>query len=339
MRPARAAASGAFALLPRRGAGLLAVAAVTAVAIMPMTSHDDAGAESLGRLPWLPIAAITGVVMLGFLHYVLAAAALRAASGRKLPYRRTISTQLAAASANRVVPGGVAGAAVNARVLERSGASAVDAVMTVVGLGALGAVGDFLFGAGVVSFGPLLGLGGGPAEVALLTAHGVRAAHRSPWTLVLVAGLAIVVVAVVRARQPRRVRVHKPRASLRDAARGLAAHPRRLLLALPASTGTTAVLAVGFATCVRALGAHAPSTPSFGALLVLYLVAAAAGSAVPLPAFFGTTEAALVAGLVVSGVAAPTALTATLVFRLIAFWLPLPLGIFAARRLRLQRWL
>jgi uncharacterized protein (TIRG00374 family) len=62
-------------------------------------------------------------------------------------------------------------------------------------------------------------------------------------------------------------------------------------------------------------------------LVVLAYVAAALLSLVPFtPGGLGFVEAGLVATLTLAGVSPSHALVATLVYRLVAFWLPIPLG-------------
>jgi len=75
----------------------------------------------------------------------------------------------------------------------------------------------------------------------------------------------------------------------------------------------------------RAVGGHA----SLAAIAVVYLTGNAIGSAVPTPGGVGAVEAALSAGLVAAGLPGATAVSAVLIFRLLTFWLPVPLGWFA----------
>jgi uncharacterized protein (TIRG00374 family) len=75
-------------------------------------------------------------------------------------------------------------------------------------------------------------------------------------------------------------------------------------------------------SALRALGA-APQ-PS---LVLLAYVSAALLTLVPLtPGGFGFVEAGLVGGLALAGVSGEVAVTATLAYRLVAFWLPIPAG-------------
>jgi uncharacterized protein (TIRG00374 family) len=76
------------------------------------------------------------------------------------------------------------------------------------------------------------------------------------------------------------------------------------------------------AVSVLAVGGHA----SLPAIAVVFLTGNAIGSAVPTPGGLGAIEAALTAGLTAAGLPGSEALSAVLVFRLITFWLPIPIG-------------
>jgi uncharacterized membrane protein YbhN (UPF0104 family) len=67
------------------------------------------------------------------------------------------------------------------------------------------------------------------------------------------------------------------------------------------------------------------------------MVGAAAGSAVPVPAGIGSSETALIAILTEMHVPVSHAVEQVLIFRILTFWLPAAVGVFAARRLHRQR--
>jgi uncharacterized membrane protein YbhN (UPF0104 family) len=79
-------------------------------------------------------------------------------------------------------------------------------------------------------------------------------------------------------------------------------------------------------------GASAPG--ELMTLLAAYFIGAAAGSALPVPAAIGSTEAALIAALGGAEVSAGHALQAVVLFRAITYWAPVPVGLFATRALR-----
>ena len=61
---------------------------------------------------------------------------------------------------------------------------------------------------------------------------------------------------------------------------------------------------------------------------------AGVGGATPLPPVCGATEATLTGMLVLTGYPPTKALVVVLVFRVATYWLPVPFGVVAARRLR-----
>jgi uncharacterized membrane protein YbhN (UPF0104 family) len=196
-----------------------------------------------------------------------------------------------------------------------------------------------LLGTGVLLFGGhWVGLGGGTRELQVLSTVGMQWApsrHLLSVALpaVLAGGLGAAVILVIR----RRRRVHGAEAAVagRHAWAQIAAlvrRPRRASTLLLASAGTTFVLAFAFAIVVLAFAGGA--APSLAALMVIYLIGAAAASAVHVPAIAGPTEIALTAALVASGVHAGPALVSVLVFRGLTFWAPVPVGIVALRALR-----
>jgi glycosyltransferase 2 family protein len=58
----------------------------------------------------------------------------------------------------------------------------------------------------------------------------------------------------------------------------------------------------------------------------VYLTGSTLGSIIPTPGGLGAVEAALTAGLTASGVPGAVAVSAVLLFRLLTFWLPVPVG-------------
>jgi len=309
---------------------LLAIAAAAAWIVANDDRSADFGA-ALARVPWAVVGAVVLLPLLVLVHYVSAALALRSVSDERLALRQTTFAQLAAAACNRVVPNGFGGMGVNARYLLRAGLTPGATTSALATLGLVGAATDAICMGSVTALGPAVGLTGANTELHAMAAAGLRAGRRHAWMLLVVV-VALTVVGAVR----RRWRAADVATGARHATAhlvGLASRPRRVTTALVASTCTTVAMSVGFVVAVNAWG-HAPAPLPAGALLAVYLVAAAAGGATPLPAFFGVTEAMLVGALTLAGYSTPSALVAVLTFRGVAFWLPLPLGIAAARRLR-----
>ena len=340
-------------LLPRsrRVWALVALSIVAlAAAGAPLADGDSFGdlvdslaslAGGIGAVRWafLPI-----LLAVAGLHYVCAALALRAAAGSRLPMGPTTLAQLAASAANRVTPAGLGGAAVNVRFLSRSGLENAGALGAVAALGVLGSAADLLLIILLVAGGTYVGLGGGHAELSSL---GNRLAHLaalpalSPTTWIVGAALVLAIVLATRSwRRPFQPVSDQPsRAQLvADMLRhmvGVARRPGDLITLLAASAATTFLLGVALAVSVLAIPGHL-SGSSFGMVIMAYLLGAAAGSAIPVPAGIGSTEAALVAAMVVAHVPAGHALQSVLLFRLTTFWAPAMAGLPAARVLRAQ---
>jgi uncharacterized membrane protein YbhN (UPF0104 family) len=337
-------------LLHRRKWWLAAVLVAAGLALLGTPLADgDAPADllataasivrNLGRLPW-QVAPVLLVVVCA--HYVAAAIALRAGAGVRLPLREAIWVQLAAATANRLTPAGLGGAAVNARYLRRRGLRTTQALATVAVLGGLGALADIIVFACLALAGRWVGISGGSRELSALGAKVSGPWHTFaslPWpaTAGVAFAIAIGVGAVTRrARRRRRAgadNIDRPSSSaVRPVLLALLRQPRRVAILFSASAATTLLLAAGFA--LTALAASPASSASFGGLLIGYLIGGAVGTAVPTPAGIGSTEAALVAVLLLAHIPSAVAIGTMLMFRLVTFWAPAVLGLLAMRLLR-----
>ena len=69
-------------------------------------------------------------------------------------------------------------------------------------------------------------------------------------------------------------------------------------------------------------------------LAITYLASNTVGSVVPSPGGLGPVELALTGGLVTAGVPSGVAVSAVLVYRLVTFWIPIPLGYLSLQRLQ-----
>jgi len=292
---------------------------------------DDLG-STVARLPWLSLLALAALALVMVVHYVSGALALRGVSNRALPLGPTTWTQFAAAAVNRFAPNGVGAAAVNVRYLTRVGLTPGAATSALAALALIGSLVDAAYIAGVTALGPAVGVGGARHELQVLGRAGVTAGGRHSWLFIGIA-IALVIVVAIRTRGPllRGIVSGARHAALH--ARDLLTSPGQVATAAAASSATTVVLSGGFVLAVNRWG-QATHPLSAGALIAMYWVAAAAANAAPLPACFGLTEAALVGALVLGSYTAESATVAVIVFRQMTFWLPVPIGAFAARRLR-----
>ncbi len=84
----------------------------------------------------------------------------------------------------------------------------------------------------------------------------------------------------------------------------------------------TAAYILCLAASVRAVGGHV----ALVGVAIVFLTGSALGSVVPTPGGLGAVEAALSAGLTAAGLPGAAAVSAVLLFRLLTFWLPVPVG-------------
>jgi uncharacterized membrane protein YbhN (UPF0104 family) len=270
--------------------------------------HRSVLVEGFGHLrraewPWLLAAA--GATCL---TWVAAAFTRQGAVVERLPRRRLLATQFAAAAANHLLPTGLGAGAVNLRFLTVCGvplarSSAALALYllaeSVARLTLLTVL--FLAFPDALRLGDLLPAGAvGPL---LVTAAAV---------LVLAAGLLLGV---------RRLRTAVS-AFLRTAlseARSVHTRPARALALWGGSLAFPVLQAAGLAAVGQAL--RLPVPPAHMALA--YLAATVAVALVPTPGGLGSVEAALIVALVAAGGPVAVATAVVLAYRIITVWLPL----------------
>jgi uncharacterized membrane protein YbhN (UPF0104 family) len=205
-------------------------------------------------------------------------------------------------------------------------------------MSALGALADLVAFAALIGAGTLLDLPGVAAEAPALAARVTGLVSFSgravAWLAVgLLVAIAVTTLALRRRAIPALRRVASGLREFSDQLAGLMRRPARLGTLLAASSTTTLLLAAGFAAAATVPSYGLPPS-HFAALMVGYMVAAAAANALPTPGGIGTADAAFVGVLVEGQMAAGPALATVLVFRLITFWLPAVAGLFTGRALR-----
>ncbi|HEX5534697.1 MAG TPA: YbhN family protein [Actinomycetales bacterium] len=260
---------------------------------------------------WIGVAALAVAA-----SFWAAALVLQAMSPIRVSGRLATATQVGAAATKLVAPASAGVVGLNARLLARHGAPLPAAVAAVAGTQVAQLV--VTLGA-LVALVPLAQL---PLPVAV---SGTAAVRVAAGTTVLAMAIAVVL--------RRSERVARMKRHVRDAVQPVVAalaSPRRALTVLVGSLGLTAALATCLWASLRAVGAEA----NLAAVAVVLLVGSALGSALPTPGGLGGVEGAMVAGLVAAGVGAGAALPAVLLFRLLSFWAPMPLGAVALVWLR-----
>jgi uncharacterized membrane protein YbhN (UPF0104 family)/tRNA A-37 threonylcarbamoyl transferase component Bud32 len=264
--------------------------------------------------PWW-LAASVGWMLLTF---VGASIALLAFSPVKLPWNRAILAQVAAAYLALAAPAGVGPAALNMRLLTRRRVATPLAVATVA-LVQVSAVVVTVVGLLVLSL--FTGSEGTLAQLpsgSLLAGVGITA---------LMVALALVVPRVRQwawGRLAPMLRQTWPRLAQ------VLGQPGRLALGLSGNLLLTAAYVGAFDSVLRAFGHDLPLVD----VTVLFLLGNAAGAIFPTPGGLGAVEGALIAGLSSAGLAGSVAASIVAVFRLITYWMRIPMGYFAMRYLQ-----
>jgi uncharacterized membrane protein YbhN (UPF0104 family) len=274
------------------------------------------------RINWGLVPLIAGLTTL---HFLVSAISVRAVTdgvaGRRLCVWEITSAQFAGSAANRLAPGGLGSAAIYCRYLTRRGLLGCEATAAVATVGITRCVTKLA----------LLALAAwyAPGDWRLPAVPGA-ARHSYVAFAAVITGAIAALALVVAWRRGRRIwtAIVGVAASLRRIVR----QPGSLALSLAASTAAHCALALAFVVSVLAV--HGAGPHSLGTLPVVYLLGATAGAAVPTPAGVGSTEAALIAALAAVHVPAAAAAQGVLLFRVMTFWAPVPVGILSSRWLR-----
>ncbi|WP_131741915.1 lysylphosphatidylglycerol synthase transmembrane domain-containing protein [Actinomadura roseirufa] len=277
---------------------------IAAYIVIPQVTSLDIG-HLVSTASWWWVAVALGAAAL---TYLAAAFMLMGFVPERLPLGRTMLVQLAASFVKLVAPAAVGGVAINTRYLQRSGVRPGPAVASVGASQLVGMATHILL---LILFGFLTG----SANNATKDLAPSRTIVIVLLALGLVAGLAVTVPKVrriVTARMKSMFSGVVPR--LVDVLQS----PRKLCTGL----GGTLLLTIAFVLCldssIRAFGGSLEWT----AVVVVFLTANALGSAAPTPGGLGAVEGALTLALTISGLAAETATSAVLLYRLLTLWLP-----------------
>jgi uncharacterized membrane protein YbhN (UPF0104 family) len=308
----------------------LVIAALLAAALCGVVTGAEAAVVD-GVWAWArPVASrihwglVPVIAALTTLHFLGSAISVRAVTdgvaGRRLCVWEITSAQFAGSAANRLAPGGLGSAAVNCRYLTRRGLLGCEATAAVATVG-------IARGATKLA---LLALAAWYAPGAWrLPLPGVA---RHPYVPVaaIIAG-AVAALALAAAWRHGR-RIGAAAAGVVASLRRIVRQPRSLVVSLAAATAAHCALALAFVVSVLAVPDAGPY--ALGTLPAVYLVGATAGAAIPTPAGVGTTEAALIAALAAAHMPAAAAAQGVLLFRVMTFWAPVPVGVLSSRWLR-----
>ena len=227
----------------------------------------------------------------------------------KLSFPRTVLAQLASSFVTLVTPAAVGGAALNVRYLQRR---KIPPAVAVASVGASQVVAFVLHIVLLVIFVAITGA----------RSHSLKPPTWAYWVLAGLVVAALIVLAVPRGRRLLRARVGPALGQVWPRLAAMVQRPAKLAEGIGGALLLSASYIFCLAASVLAVGGHIALTSA----AVVYLTGAALGSVVPTPGGLGAVEAALAAGLTATGMAAATAVSAVLLFRLLTFWLPVPVG-------------
>src|SRR5690625_76040 len=299
-----------------RTAITLTVAVVAGWVLLTTLNFETIAEVVAGANPvWMVVA-----FGLGLLTYLGAALGLVGFSPDRLGLWRTVVVQVASSVITLVAPAGVGPAALNLRFMQKRGVATPMAVATV----ALLQVSQF------VTTVLLL------IAIALLTGSSGALQQLPSGTVLIGVGVVLVLIGAVMAiGSLRRWVVAKVRPTLQQVwprVVWVIGQPHRLAMALGGNLLMTAGYLAAFAAALAAFGQTLPLT----SLAIVYLTGNAVGSAIPTPGGIGTVELALSTGLTTAGVATAAAASTAVLFRVLTFWIRVPLGWWALRHLQRQ---
>jgi uncharacterized protein (TIRG00374 family) len=238
----------------------------------------------------------------------------RGACPRPVAYGPLVLLQFSISFINLVLPSTAARVAVNIRFFQRQGIPPASAVS----IGVIDSLGGFAVQLMILASVLLFGWG----DVELHMPEDSTIGHGNILT-VLVAIAAVVVLAAliglafpsVRHRIAERVRpwIHEVRETV-----GSLRSPTKVVQVLGGNLGAEILFALTLAIVLSAFHAPVP----LGTLLVINVCVSLFAGLMPVPGGIGVTEGALITGLSAAGVDQATAFAATIVYRMITFYLP-----------------
>jgi uncharacterized membrane protein YbhN (UPF0104 family) len=228
----------------------------------------------------------------------------------RLSFVRTMFAQIAGSFVRLVTPAAVGGAALNIRYLQRN---KIPAAVAAASVGVWQAIAFVLHILLLAVFVAITGTGDEPTL-------------RPPsWSYFVLAGLgvlALVVLAIPASRRLIRARAAPMLGEVLPRLLQVAQQPRKLAQGIGGALLLSAAYILCLAACVAAFGRSVP----IASIAVVYLTGSAFGSIMPTPGGLGAVELALTAGLTAAGLPSAVAGSSVLLFRLLTFWFPVPVG-------------
>lgn len=291
---------------------MLVVTLVALTVVVTTINFDQIREAIIGANPWWIAAAI------GFslITTVGGALTLVAFTPGHLPFGKTVLSQLAGSFVALATPAGIGPAALNLRFLNRQ------KITTAVGV----AVVALTQVSQIVITVLLLIL------LTLATGSGGLITLPSTTILLTIVGVALTLVALMLVPRIRNWAWRKVTPTLQQLWPRLSAmlsQPTRLIAGL----GGNVLMSVGYVMAFYAALQAFGRTLNITDVAVIYLVGNAMGALIPTPGGLVGVEGALIAGLSAAGLPVAIATSVTLLFRLVTYWLRIPLGWLAMKYL------
>lgn len=261
---------------------------------------------------WLLVAFVSSM-----LTYLGAGMLLKNFTAEKIPLLESTFVQLAASVVSLVAPAGIGHAALNLRYLQKRKVATPVAVATV------SLVQLFQFATTVLFL----------IMLALMTGDVGQLSIPSSSILVAVGLVVALIAGVMLIRPVRRWLFEKARPYAEQVwprLVWLGTHPERIAWGFVSALILTLGYVAAFASCLYAFDFSLPIVT----LAITYLVSNSVGAVVPSPGGIGPIEAALTGGLTLAGVPYSIAFSSAIVYRLLTFWVPVPLGWLCLRYLQ-----
>lgn len=255
---------------------------------------------------------IVWAIICSLLTYPAAAGVYTIISIYPIRYFRTLLISIATSFTSRLLPASSGAMATEARYLNKSGYSAVEAGSLVALNNLIGFMGHML----------ILFVVAGLTRTSLSSIIKVPVSRK----VIIIAAIivSIVFITVVAISKLRR----KAKKTINDLGRDitkLLQEPGRFAFALLSAMLITSLYAGALYFCAQATGLTITILQAFFVLTI----GVTAASVTPTPGGIGGAEAGLVAGFVSIGIDSSTALSISLIYRLITFWLPILPGFVA----------
>jgi uncharacterized membrane protein YbhN (UPF0104 family)/tRNA A-37 threonylcarbamoyl transferase component Bud32 len=283
------------------------VASVVAVYLLAGELAQNSLGSLLSGAKWPWVFAALG---LSVATYVGASLSVSGFVSEKLGFFRTTLVQVASSFVTLVTPAAVGGVALNVRYLQRR---KIPAPAAVASIGVSQVVALVLHLLMLAVFGAITGAGN------------TNPIHPPVWVYFVGGGLIAVagaVLSVPAGRRLVRARLSPTFGHVLPRLIELAQRPGKLAEGIGGALLLSIAYIFCLATCVAAFGGAVP----IAKIGFVYLTGSALGSIIPTPGGLGAVEVALTTGLTTAGVPSGVAVSAVLLFRLLTFWLPVPLG-------------